>query len=86
MVYYRRQKEYRKEIQVINAAIAAHEQHAQDYQHVWLKRNKQTAQVAKALVKSLGLVDRKGKPVLENRQLRLWRKRLAVVKKRLKKG
>jgi tetratricopeptide (TPR) repeat protein len=84
MVYYRRQKEYRKELQVIRSAIAAHEQHAADYQQAWIKRNKTTARVAKALVKSLGLVDRKGKPVLENRQLAVWKKRMTVVRKRLK--
>ena len=83
MVYYRRRKEYKKEQQLIQEAIASHLKQAHTAQTDWLKRNKKTARTAKALVKSLGLVDRKGIPKLETEILRKWRKRLAVVKKRL---
>lgn len=64
-------------------AIAAYARHAQESQQAWLRRHKKTARLAKALVKSLGLTDRKGIPVIENRQLATWRKRLQVVRKRL---
>lgn len=84
MVNYRRGKQYRKELQIIQAAIAAHLKNAQETQQQWLKRNKKTARTAKALIKSLGLVDPKGLPKLETRQLNTWRRRLAVVRKRLK--
>ena len=85
MVYYRRRKEYKKELQVIQSAIASQQRHAQDFQQGWMRRNKKTARTAKALAKSLGLIDRKGMPVLETRQLDSWRKRLNVVRQRLKK-
>lgn len=84
MVTYRRRKDYKQEQQIIKAAIAAHVQHAQDDQAAWLKRNRKTARTAKALVKSLGLLDRKGMPKLETRQLEAWRKRLTLVNKRIK--
>lgn len=83
MVYHRRRKEYRKEKQLIEAAIAAHLKQAHTAQADWIRRNKKTARTAKALVKSLGLVDRKGAPKLETEILRKWRKRLTVVRKRL---
>lgn len=83
MVFHRREKNYRKELQVIQRAIAAYARHAQESQEAWLRRHKKTARLGKALVKSLGLTDRKGVPVLENRQVANWRKRLQVVKKRL---
>jgi predicted Zn-dependent protease len=84
MVYYRRKKEYKKEQQLIKTAIAAYVHQAQESQEAWLKKNKLTARTAKALVKSLGLVDKKGSPIVENSQLTAWRKRLEVVRKRLK--
>jgi tetratricopeptide (TPR) repeat protein len=83
MVLTRREKDYRKELRIIQQAIAAHTRHAQENQQAWLRSHKKTARLAKALVKSLGLTDRKGLPVVENRQLANWRKRLQVVKKRL---
>ena len=84
MVYYRRQKDYKMELKIIQTAIAAHLRHAQETGQQWLKKNKKTARTAKALVKSLGLVDRKGLPKLETRQLATWRKRMTVVRKRMK--
>lgn len=85
MVYFRRRKEYRKELQVIQAAIASQQRHAMDAQQGWMRRNKKTARTAKALAKSLGLINQKGMPILETRQLATWRKRLNVVRQRLKK-
>jgi tetratricopeptide (TPR) repeat protein len=84
MVYYRRKKEYKKELAIIRSAIASQLRHAQESGLQWLKKNRKTARTAKALVKSLGLVDRKGMPKLETRQIAAWRKRLALVLKRLK--
>jgi len=84
MVYYRRRKEYRKELQVIQAAIASQQRHALEYQQSWVRRNKKTARTAKALAKSLGLINQKGMPVVETLQLNTWRKRMNMVRKRLK--
>ncbi|MBO9633099.1 MAG: hypothetical protein J7578_08265, partial [Chitinophagaceae bacterium] len=36
MVYYRRKKEYRKELQIIQTAIGAHLKHAHEEQMDWL--------------------------------------------------
>lgn len=83
MVYYRRKKDYKKELSIIQSAIASHLRHAQETGQQWLKKNKKTARTAKALVKSLGLIDKKGTPKLETRQIAAWRKRLTVVRKRL---
>ncbi|AXY74121.1 tetratricopeptide repeat protein [Paraflavitalea soli] len=86
MVHYRRQKDYQKELKIIQAAIAAHLHHAQQTGEQWLKKNKQTARTARALVKSLGLVDRKGMPKLETRQIETWQKRMGIVRKRIRQS
>jgi tetratricopeptide (TPR) repeat protein len=84
MIYYRRKKDYKRELQVIRSAIAAQQERADNYRQKWLKKSRRSASVAKALLRSLGLVDKKGLPVLEDRQVVIWKKRLAVVNKRLK--
>lgn len=86
MVYYRRQKNYRKEQEVIRQAIAGYQRHAEESQQNWLRTHQRTARLAKALVKSLGLVNRKGLASWESRQVAAWRKRLQVVKKRLQRA
>lgn len=86
MVNYRKRKDYKKEEETINAAIASHLRSAKESQMTWLNSNKKTARTAKSLAKSLGFLDKKGTPKLETRQLATWRKRLTVVKKRLQQA
>lgn len=84
MVQLRKRKEYKEEIKVIKTAISSHQDEAREQQQQWLKRNKKTARTATALVKSLGMVDRKGLPNVETRQLSAWKKRLALIQKKTK--
>lgn len=84
MMYYRKQKDYDKESQLIQTAIDAHTNVVYQSYRQWLLKNRRHATTAKALIKSLGLLDRKGMPVVDDPQVDAWKKRLAIVKKRIK--
>lgn len=84
MVLYRREKEYRKELTVIDAAIKAHLDDSQRSRREWLNQNKKQARLAKQLMTSLGLLDQKGKETLESSQVSTWKKRREVVTSRIK--
>lgn len=84
MVYYRKRREYGKELEVIQTAIRAHKDHESNIQQQWLRIHKDKARTAKALAKSLGLVDKKGLPKIQDAQVDAWEKRMAFVRKRFK--
>lgn len=84
MIIYRKQKEYRKELQLINKAIKAVEDDLRAQQQQFTKTNRKAAKISHSLASKLGLVDKKGSPVYE-RELEKWRKRKQTVTKRLDK-
>jgi len=83
MVILRKQKQYKTELEVIQRAIAAAEKAIAANQRVVGDRDPESADLGRKLAKSLGLLDDEGLPVYEPPQLAAWRKREAVVKKRL---
>lgn len=84
MVIYRKQKAYRKELAVINEAIKAYEGNIRSMQEQHTKGKRKAVQLSKSLAQSLGLADRKGAPVYEDRILATWRKRKETVAGKLK--
>jgi tetratricopeptide (TPR) repeat protein len=84
MIIFRKQKEYQKELAIINRAIKSYEAEAkssiQDR-----KLNSKIANLSRLLAKSLGLLTKSGMPVYINEDVDRWIKRRKIVKKKLKK-
>ena len=85
MIIYRKQTEYQKELAMIHKAIKAFQEHAlHDHQQL-LADNPKAKRISKKLAKDLGLLDSRGRPTTEDPILDEWRRREAIVKKKLKK-
>jgi hypothetical protein len=83
MVILRKQKKYEAELETIQQAIAAAEKAIASNQEAFDDKDRDSAALSRKLAKSLGLLNEEGLPVYEEPQLRAWRKREAVVEKRL---
>jgi tetratricopeptide (TPR) repeat protein len=83
MVLYRKQKDYKKELAVIQKAIQMYEKDIKQDQQAWRKKNQQSADLSQDLAKALGLVNEDGLPVYEEPHISTWRKRLETVQKKL---
>jgi len=83
MVILRKQKKYEAELETIQQAIAAAEKAIASNQEAFDDKDRDSAALSRKLAKSLGLLNDEGLPVYEEPQLRAWRKREAVVEKRL---
>lgn len=79
MVIYRKLKEPKKELKLINAAIKTFEEKFKKRQPVY---NKKVTAISKALLKATGLADKKGNNLYEPGDLSKWRKRKALLLKR----
>lgn len=82
MVVYRKLKEPKKELKVINAAIKAFEEKFKKQQPVY---NKKITSISKVLLKATGLADKKGNNLYEPGDLSKWRKRKTLLLKRKNK-
>ncbi|MGZ8511701.1 MAG: hypothetical protein ACXWV8_10760 [Chitinophagaceae bacterium] len=82
MIFYRKNKEYKKEKALIVAGIKAFRQLYNDAS----KRpaSKKIILLSNALLKATGLADKKGKLLYEKEPLERWNKRMQVVLKKLK--
>jgi len=85
MVIYRRQKAYRKELTTVNKAIKAFVTGLVEKQKQWVRENKSAARLSRKLATSLGIIDKKGMPLTDDPLLVKWKKRKAVILKRLGK-
>jgi tetratricopeptide (TPR) repeat protein len=85
LVIYRKQKEYRKELAAVNQAIKAFNNHLLDNQKEWMAKHKVAARLSKSLAVSLGVMDKKGLPVNDDPLLVKWKKRKALINKKLQK-
>jgi uncharacterized protein YciI len=54
LILYRRVKNYRKELAVINAALAAFSRHDKTVQQAWMSAHPEAARAGKAILRSLG--------------------------------
>jgi hypothetical protein len=81
MIVYRKLKDPKKELEVINSAIAAYENLYTRNQNVSAK----VKQLSKALQKATGLTDKKGSDIYQPQPLQKWNKRKLTVEKLKKK-
>lgn len=81
MTIYRKQKNYKKELQVINKAISTFEDLFKKKQPAF---NNKVAALSKALRKATGLADSKGNNLYELGDLARWKKRKLLLQKKMK--
>ena len=84
MIIFRKQKEYRKELSIINKAIKSYEAEVKSSIQERKLNNKITS-LSRSLAKSLGLLTKSGIPAYINADVERWFKRKAIVVKKLKK-
>lgn len=81
MIVYRKQKMYRQELAIINKAIAA-------YTKLYEPRaahNKKVQSLSARINKAFGMTDRRGRSLYEPGPVAVWKKRKALVEKRMSK-
>ena len=83
MILYRKEKMYKEELQLINDAIK-NIQAAYDNKKSKVKTNATILKLSAALMKSMGLIDKKGKSAYEPVPIKAWKKRKETVLKRMK--
>jgi tetratricopeptide (TPR) repeat protein len=81
MILYRKNKEYKKELKIINAAVTAY---TAFYKKGKAKRTGSVATISEKINKAFGLVDKKGNELYEPEPIARWKKRKAVVEKKIK--
>lgn len=83
MVIYRKLKQYKNELRIINAGIKAFENlYKTKSKH---SRSRKVAELSNALLKSTGLADKKGNHLYDPEPIGKWKKRKQVVNKKIKK-
>ena len=80
MIVYRKLKEYKKELQVINKGIKAYEQ----FYKSRASKSKKIAELSNKLNLSVGLSDKKGNIIYQPEPINKWKKRKLVVEKKIK--
>ena len=91
LVLYRREKAYKQELALLKAAISAYEAEQLATQEAWRKKHQKAARISLSLARKLagggtGGTAKKGAMIYDDRLVTTWRKRKAVVMKRLKEG
>lgn len=84
MIVYRKQKQYKQELQVINIGIDFFKNHHQNKSNDLFGGNKKIAQLSNALMKKVGLKDKVGKSLYYPEPIARWQKRKLTVEKKLK--
>ena len=80
MKIYRKLRDYKKELAIINKGIKAYEQ----FYHSGLKtKSKKVSEISQKLNKSLGLTDKKGNNVYNPEPIGGWKKRKINVEKKI---
>jgi tetratricopeptide (TPR) repeat protein len=85
MIIYRKQKNYKEELKIINEGIRFFSEQHENKQKEMIGANKKIAQLSNALMKSVGLKDKKGKSLYYPEPIPKWQKRKQVAEKKLKK-
>ena len=80
MILYRKEKDYKKELKLINAGIKAFEKFYRSKK----SSSKKIAEISKRLNRSFGFTDRKGNAVYDPEPIARWKKRKITVEKRIK--
>ena len=80
MILYRKEKEYKKELAIINKGLKAFEKL---YKPKPTGRLKKVAEISLKMAKSMGLLDAKGEATYEPEPILKWKKRKMIVEKKL---
>jgi tetratricopeptide (TPR) repeat protein len=72
MILYRQQKDPQEELKWIEKAIAVF---TKTFNDASKKPNAKITAISKSLTKSLGLIDKKGKPIYQHQPIARWEKR-----------
>jgi hypothetical protein len=81
MILYRKEKDYKNELKLINAGIKAFESFYKSKK----SGSKKIAEISKKLNRSFGFTDKKGNAVYDPEPIARWKKRKLTVEKRIKK-
>lgn len=81
MILYRKEKNYKNELRVINTGIKSFE----NFYKSRKSGSKKIAEISKKLNRSFGFTDKKGNAVYDPEPVARWKKRKATVQKRIKK-
>ena len=84
MIIYRKQKLYKDELRVINTGLKNLREINKQRQQKNIGRNSTISRLSSALMKSSGLIDKKGKLLYEPEPIPKWENRKAVVEKKIK--
>jgi tetratricopeptide (TPR) repeat protein len=84
MIIYRKEKEYDAELKVIDKGIDSFTKLYQSKTKKVVGNDKEAVRLSNALIKSLGLKDKKGNDLIEHEPIATWKKRRAVVLKKIK--
>ncbi|MDQ6763575.1 MAG: hypothetical protein M3015_13225 [Bacteroidota bacterium] len=82
MKLFRKSKEYKKELNVINTAIKSYEAYYKKHRP---KHSQTVDDLSSKLNKSLGLVDKRGVSLNDPEPIGKWKKRKEIVEKKLAK-
>ena len=80
MILYRKEKDYKKELKLINAGIKAFESFYKSKK----SGSRKIAEISKKLNRSFGFTDKKGNAVYDPEPIARWKKRKLTVEKRIK--
>ena len=81
MILYRKEKNYKAELKLINSGIKAFE----NFYKSKKTGSKKIAEISKKLNRSFGFTDKKGNAVYDPEPIARWKKRKVTVEKRIKK-
>jgi len=83
MIIYRKNKEYAKELKLIDAAVKAFSELYN--KTVKRKPDKKTIRLSKSLLKMTGLSDKKGNPLYQREPINKWLRRQSILVSKMKK-
>lgn len=78
LIIYRKQKDYRRELAVINGALAAHEKQSNEVQQKWLKEHPKAARLGRSMLKQFG-----GQSSGDDRPINALKKRKEIVSRKI---
>ena len=82
MKIFRKLKDYKKELAIINSGIKAYEQF---YKNEEKGRSKKVSEISQKLNKSFGLTDKRGNSLYNPEPIARWKIRKLTVEKKMKK-
>jgi tetratricopeptide (TPR) repeat protein len=85
MIIYRKLHQYRDELRVINTGIKSFEEDFLSKKQA-IAANKKITRISRAIMERMGLVKTLNKQVLQIEPIAKWRKRRAVVARKVKRG